>query len=209
MAFQNKPPLRRGNSPGFEAENTNSLSSLGNTIARETVSTFTDIGKSMFDQFFGTGEQQQQWNPEQYRQQQEQMAPQPRRNERITLFSFREQKERQEIQKIRELLKQIRQEIKAIKKADEVFMNEVNDIEKLTLETDPKAGIYHISFLEVMLSFLYSLRLKLVKLSESRTWLGVFSSKKGKRGSLFAKRSKEQGTQYMLSQELSNARSVQ
>lgn len=205
MAFQNKPTPRRGNSPEFEAENTNSLSSLGNNIARETFNTFTDIGKSMFDQFMGTGEQQQQWNPEQY-QQQEQMAPQPRRNERITLFSFREQKERQEIQQIKELLKQIREEIKAIKKTDEAFMNEVNDIEKLTLETDPKAGIYHIRFLEVMLKFLHSFR---VKLGESRTWLSVLTSKKGKRGSLFAKRTKEQGTQYMLSQELSNARSVQ
>ncbi len=206
MAFQNKPTPRRGNSPEFEAENTNSLSSLGNNIARETFSTFADIGKSMFDQFMGTGEQQQQWNPEQYQQQQEQMAQQPRRNERITLFSFREQKERQEIQQIKELLKQIREEIKAIKKTDEAFMNEVNDIEKLTLETDPKAGIYHIRFLEVMLKFLHSFR---VKLGESRTWLGVLTSKKGKRGSLFAKRTKEQGTQYMLSQELSNARSVQ
>jgi hypothetical protein len=206
MAFQNKPAPRRGNSPEFEAENTNSLSSLGNNIARETFNTFTDIGKSMFDQFMGTGEQQQQWNPEQYQQQHEQMAPQPRRNERITLFSFREQKERQEIQQIKELLKQIREEIKAIKKSDEAFMNEVNDIEKLTLETDPKAGIYHIRFLEVMLKFLHSFR---VKLGESRTWLSVLTSKKGKRGSLFAKRSKEQGTQYMLSQELSNARSVQ
>jgi len=34
-------------------------------------------------------------------------------------------------------------------------------------------------------------------------------SKKKKRGSLFAVRSKKAGTQYSMSQELSNARSVQ
>lgn len=206
MAFSKRAtPLGGHHNPEIENDNPNSISSLGQDIARGTMNSFADIGRGIFDQFIGANESAQKpWSPENYPNPEQ--FNRPRRNERITLFSFREKKEREEISQIKELLKQIKEEIKAIKKADTALMNEISDVEKLTMQTDPKAGIYHIRFLEVVLKLLHSMR---VKIGESRTWLSVLSSKKGKRGSLFAKRSKSQGTEYSMSQELSNARSIQ
>lgn len=206
MAFSKRAtPLRGHNSLEIEGSNPNSISSLGHDIAQGTMNSFADICRGMFDQFIGANESSEKpWNPDSSPNPEQ--FNRPRRNERITLFSFREKKEREEISQIKELLKQIKEEIKAIKKADTALMNEIADVEKLTMETDPKAGIYHIRFLEVVLKLLHSMR---QKIGESRTWLSVLSSKKGKRGSLFAKRSKSQGTEYSMSQELSNARSIQ
>ena len=48
-----------------------------------------------------------------------------------------------------------------------------------------------------------------MKTGESRTWMQALMSKKAKRGSAFAARSKKQGTAYSMSQELSNSRNVQ
>lgn len=81
------------------------------------------------------------------------------------------------------------------------------DAVKLTMEPiSENPGIYHERFLEVILSLLRNLR---AKVGESRTWLQAMVSRKKKRGSAFAVRSKDKGTQYSLSQELTNARSVQ
>ncbi|MFO0704131.1 MAG: DUF5660 family protein [Patescibacteria group bacterium] len=49
----------------------------------------------------------------------------------------------------------------------------------------------------------------LINLSDSNNWLEAVITKRKKRGSLFAARSKKQGTQYSMSQELSLTRSVQ
>jgi hypothetical protein len=69
-----------------------------------------------------------------------------------------------------------------------------------------KPGIYHVRFLEIIVNVLRALR---AKINESSTWMQALTSKKKKRGSLFAVRAKKKGTQYSLSQELSSARSVQ
>ena len=101
----------------------------------------------------------------------------------------------------------IKREIDFLKKDNSGLMNEVKDVEKLTLNSLPeKPGIYHIRFLEIVLNLVRHLR---AKVGESRTWMEALVSKKKKRGSLFAARSKKSGTQYSLSQELQNARSVQ
>jgi hypothetical protein len=114
---------------------------------------------------------------------------------------------RRQIEQMKELIKQIKQEVDAIKRADASMMSEVNDIENLTINSLPdKPGIYHVRFLEVVLKVLRTLR---SKVSESGTWLQAMNSKKKQRGSAFGARSKKAGTQYSMSQELSNARSVQ
>jgi hypothetical protein len=124
------------------------------------------------------------------------------------LFDRREYQEKQETRaKIQELMAQIRQEIEAIIRADSALMSEVNDMQKVSLETlSEKPGEYHIKFLEIILTMLRTIKLKI---SESGTWLEALKTKKKKRGSLFLVLSKRKGTQYSLSQELQSARSVQ
>ena len=101
----------------------------------------------------------------------------------------------------------IRKEIGFLKKENSALASEVKDVEKLTVSELPeKPGIYHVRFLEIVLNVIKHLR---AKVGESKTWLEALVSKKKKRGSLFAARSKKQGTQYSLSQELTSARSVQ
>jgi uncharacterized coiled-coil protein SlyX len=131
----------------------------------------------------------------------------PQRKE-FTLFSYNQYFEQEVIgKKINELLSQIKQEVELIKKTEKSLINEVKDIENLTIEEpQKKTGVYHIRFLEILLSILKEVR---KKVSESKTWLEALMTKKKKPGSLFAARTKKMGTQYSLSQELQTTRSVQ
>lgn len=131
----------------------------------------------------------------------------PQRKE-FTLFSYSQYYEQQIVkQKIKELTNLIKQEIDIIRQTNKSLLTEIRDIENLTVETVvEKPGVYHVRFLEVILTILKNLR---KKVSESKTWLEALMSKKRKRGSLFAFRSKKMGTKYSMSQELQSARSVQ
>ncbi len=134
-------------------------------------------------------------------------TPSQQRKE-FTIFNYSQYYERELVKKqIKELTEQIRQEIKILKKSGEAIQSELKDIEQLTINSLPeKPGVYHIRFLEIILRILKSLR---EKVSESKTWLSALVSRKKKLGSLFLNLTKKKGTQYSLSQELSNARSVQ
>ena len=140
----------------------------------------------------------------------EKLARQPQKLQRkeFTIFNYREHYEDSEIKRqISELTEMIKREVEVIRKGNKDLLNEVRDIEKITLETLPeKPGIYHVRFLEVILSILKALR---AKVGESKTWFEAMKSKRKKRGSLFMVLSKKKGTQYSLSQELQTARSVQ
>ncbi len=126
----------------------------------------------------------------------------------FNLFSYQLYYERELLKKqIKELTELIKKEIQAIKKADATLLQQVADVEKITVEqVTEKPGIYHVRFLEIVLRVLQSLK---SKIGESKTWLQALISRKKKRGSLFLARSKKQGTQYSLSQELQASRSVQ
>ena len=101
---------------------------------------------------------------------------------------------------VEKLMAEVRQEIKALKKANQSFEAKMKDIERIALQSIPKnPGIYHVRFFEIILKILKSMR---AKIGESRTWLEALSSKKKKRGSLFAFRAKKKGTRYSLSEEL-------
>jgi len=132
----------------------------------------------------------------------------PAQRQEFSLFNYNNYYEKEVVRKqIKELTEQIKKEIELLKKADSSLIAEVQDIEKLTIDSLPeKPGVYHIRFLEIVLRVLQTLR---EKVGESRTWLSALVFKKKKRGSLFAALSKKKGTQYSMSQELSNARSVQ
>ena len=116
----------------------------------------------------------------------------------FTLFNYHEDifvKKR-----VEKLMIEVRQEIEALQKANQSFEAKIKEIEKIALQPLPKnPGIYHIRFFEIILKILKSMR---AKIGESRTWLEALSSKKKKRGSLFAFRAKKKGTQYSLSEEL-------
>ncbi len=131
-----------------------------------------------------------------------------RQRSEFTIFSHQTYTEKELIpREIEHLKTEIRQEIEVIKKTNKSLITEVEGIEKATLETQPqKAGIYQIRFLEFLLSLLQNFR---AKVTEAKSWLSAMQTKRKKRGSLFAARSKSKGTQYSMSQELQNTRSIQ
>lgn len=131
----------------------------------------------------------------------------PRRKE-FTVFRQEVYHEQVNVKReIESLTHEIRKMIDVIKTQDAALLTEVKDAQKAVLESHPEdAGIYHVRFLEVILKLLGAIR---EKISDSRTWLEAMTSKRAKRGSLFAARTKKKGTQYSLSQELASARSVQ
>jgi hypothetical protein len=185
-----------------------SLRDLGGSTAKSTADAFGKIGGGMLDQFFGGQDKDEDENfgPE-FNLKKEAAKAKPAKKE-VKLFNYQEYYENTLIKKqIQELTEAIKKEIEMIKKADSSLINDIKDVEKLTINDLPeKPGIYHIRFLELVLNILRTLR---AKVGESKTWLQALMSKKKKRGSAFAARSKKQGTQYSMSQELSNSRSVQ
>ncbi len=179
---------------------------LGSSTASKTADEFKKIGSGIFDQFFGgDSDYEQPWS--EFSKPHEAKKPAVHKKE-FSLFNYNEYYEKELVKKqIKELTELIKREIEFIKKADASLLNDVKDIQKISLESLPdKPGIYHVRFLELVLNILKTVR---AKIGESRTWMQALVSKKKKRGSLFVSRSKKQGTQYSLSQELSNARSVQ
>lgn len=185
-----------------------SLRDLGTDTVKKTASTFGKIGSGMLDQFFGGNQENQddenKWTPDSIKK--EAKKVQGKQEKRV--FNYNEYFETTLIKKqIKELTELIKREIKALKKADASLLAEVRDVEKIAINELPeKPGIYHVRFLEIVLNILRVLR---AKVGESKTWLQALISKKKKRGSLFAVRSKKTGTQYSLSQELQTARAVQ
>jgi hypothetical protein len=180
------------------------LRDLGTNTAQKTADAFGKLGGGMLDQFFGGYEEndfgQDEFNKKEVKKDQ--------KKQEFKVFNYNEYFESTLVKKqINELTERIRKEIEALKKADASLIKEVKDIEKLTIDQLPeKPGIYHVRFLEIVLNILRVLR---AKVGESKTWLQALVSRRKKRGSLFAARSKKQGTQYSLSQELQSARSVQ
>lgn len=188
------------------------IASLGRDTAQSTVDTFKDIGKGIFAELLGQYEKQETQEQQiermiEAQEEQKEQEKNPKRLDGGTLFSQREVEDQKQVSEIKELLKAIKKEIDEIKKANEAMMAEVADIEKVTFENkEEKQSVYHLFILEVFLNILRGIRMKI---GNSSTWMEAMMTKKAKRGSLFASRSKKQGTAYSMSQELSNARSIQ
>lgn len=207
-----KRPNRTNNYKKADSLETDRGSSIGNTLSsltRDTAKLSADalsgIGKGIFDQLINSDAINEKY-PD-FKNEVEEESENAMNLERGTLFSFSKIEEERQIEEIKELIKALRNEVENIKRADKALLAEVRDIEKLTLDSMPeKVGIYHIRFLELILQVLRSLRLKI---GESKTWMHALISKKKKRGSAFAVRSKEKGTQYSLSQEQQITRNVQ
>ena len=178
-----------------------------NEPAKNPLESIRDIGGGMLDQFFDGNSQEDGDTGSEFNFNKETLKSKSKKQE-IKVFNYQEYYETTLIKKqIQELTEAIKKEIEMIKRADVSLINDIHNVEKLTINDLPeKPGIYHIRFLELVLGILRTLR---AKVGESKTWLQALMSKKKKRGSLFAVRSKKQGTQYSMSQELSNSRSVQ
>ncbi len=186
-----------------------SLKALSNTLGGGSMDSLKNIGGGIFDQLLGVGNHEDTENDQSVEKQLEAAQKETKKvKKEANLFTYQNHHETVVVkEQIKQLVEEIHKEIEYIKKADKSLLSEVRDIEKLTMETvSEKPGIYHVKFLEIVLRILRSVRMKV---GESRTWLQAMVSKKKKRGSLFAARSKKQGTAYSMSQELSNARSIQ
>ncbi len=109
----------------------------------------------------------------------------------ITEAQILVKKERQQTQAE---IARVLQELKLLATAVKSFEHEVA---KVTLEAPPKnAGVYHKHFFEWLISMIRDMR---KKVSESKTWLSVFQSKKKKRGYWYM--FKKHGTSFALSDE--------
>ena len=184
------------------------LRDLGTSTAKNTADAFGKIGGGMLNQFFGGNDDHEADNFGNEFNFKKELDKAKAGKKEVRIFNYQEYYENTLIKKqIAELTEAIKKEIDMIKKADASLINDVRDVENLTINGLPeKVGIYHIRFLELVLNILRTLR---AKVGESRTWMSALMSKKAKRGSAFVVRSKKQGTQYSMSQELSNSRSVQ
>lgn len=185
------------------------LREISASMGKSTIDSLQSMGSGMLDQLLGINQPSPESAEEQQKKQIEELQKEKKvLKKEANLFNYQSHHENVTVrQEIKHLLEQIRQEVQYIKKADASLMNDVRDIEKFTMDTlSEKPGIYHVKFLEIVLRILQSIRMKV---GESKTWMSALMSKKKKRGSLFASRSKKQGTAYSMSQELSNSRSVQ
>ena len=183
-----------------------SLGDFSQSIGTNAVDSLRTMGSSMLEQLMGVTHTESE-KTEDISQKIEEKTKKNLKKE-ANLFNYQSHHENVIVRdQIKNLLEQIKQEVQYIKKADASLLNDVRDIEKFTMDTlSEKPGIYHVKFLEIVLRILQSVRMKV---GESRTWMQALMSKKQKRGSAFAARSKKQGTAYSMSQELSNSRNVQ
>lgn len=133
-----------------------------------------------FDQLFGSQDRSPERPISSFPQKTENKAP---INNEFSIFNHRDYSENKLVpEKIRELQETIKHEIKALKQASSSVDEQVHNIEKQVMSsTKEQAGVYHVHFLETLLSMLKLLR---VKVSEAGSWLQAIQTKKAKRGSM-------------------------
>lgn len=179
-----------------------SLREVSTDVVKSASSSIGGIGTGIFDQLLGIDQSEYKYNPESLKPKPEKKVNFAPRREFKTIWSMQQE---HEARAIRHLLEQVKKEVKMIRQADSALLQEVKDIDKLTIELPENAsGIYHIRFLELVISILRTLR---IKINESRTWLATFKGKANKKG--YKALSKKKGTSFSMSQELTASRSVQ
>lgn len=164
--------------PSFKYKNSlEAFGDLGTSVAKDTASSIRDIGLGMFDQLMGNMPPERKPNtPERPRNNQVEHQG-PRRIEKFNVFNIKKEEESREIQNLK---KEIQQEIKLMKQMESMVQQDIKDIEKLTFESTPEeATIYHVRFMEIMISMLRAMR---VKVNESHNWLQALIHKKKRRG---------------------------
>lgn len=192
-----------GNNHNWGHKNTyESLTDLGSSIAYETTDSMKKIGTGIVDSFLGSYD----WESEKSSHTAEKKEPvkAPARRIEQNVFSFRE---RAEQQAIRELTEQVKAQTERLDKMTTQLSDKMTAVKQEIINANPEqTGVYRIRFLEQILSWLSEM---MKSVGSANTWMEAMMNRKQKRGSAFAARSKQKGTQYSLSQELSTARSVQ
>lgn len=198
------------------------LGEFGTSSAREVVKSAADIGRGVFEEMMGVHGESNEHEQIDF-EHNEALAPTKVDMARGRLRAHLEQQPKQLFnyvehtelvtnqQEIRELTAYLREELKrsveVLKAENAQFADEVKDAEKIVMQDLPEnPTLYDLSFVEVLVQLMQSL---IMEVRESRTWLGALTGKKSKRGSLFASRSKKQGTAYSMSQELQITRNTQ
>lgn len=209
MNVKQATQAKKSNSNPLEKNPLETIADLGSSSLRKTAQELGGLAGGVFDQFMGESDYDDDEHDSPATEKHK--AEPAKKKETKPVFRFHEHHEnytvKQEIVEIQQLIEQVKQEIKMIKQQNQAMLAEVKDVEKLTLgSSNESSKPYDASFLEVILSLLRTIRLKI---GESNTWLQAMVSKRKKRGSAFAVRSKQQGTQYSLSQELQVTRNVQ
>ncbi len=199
------------------------LKEVGSGIVKDTTEEIKNMGSGFFQQLLGLDNKPAAKTPESQLDQKKQQELQEQIEEKIeqtrsakisserkniTIFSFTEYRENVLVKRrIEELIKEIRKEVEQFRQTTSAISTEIEEIAKATLSPLPeKVGVYHIRFLEFLLSLIRNLR---AKTADSKTWLEALITRKKKRGSLFAALAKKKGTQYSLSEELKLTRSTQ
>jgi hypothetical protein len=196
---------------GLIQDTLETIRDVPSSIAKNAAQDMKGFGTNFFDQLMGNYEQPdpQKRQYEQFQKQaeqkkKEQLRPALKPESFINIFDQRKQ---EELRTIRQLTETIQKELVALRQADQALQSDIADIEKVVLNSgNEKPGIYHIRFLEMVLEVIKNLR---AKIGESRTWMQAMTSKKAKRGSAFAARSKKSGTSYSMSEELKITRNTQ
>jgi len=199
-----------GNTLGL-SKTSNTLESFkepSSSVGQNALDSLASLGGGILDQLLGVQNNTETEGREQLQLEGQEKQSKKQVKKEANLFNYQNYHETVIVKKqIKELIEQIRKEVEYLKQADKSLLQDVKDIEKLAIDSLPEnPGVYDVKFLEIVLRVLQSVRMKV---GESRTWLSALVSKRKKRGSLFAARSKKQGTSYSLSQELSTARSIQ
>lgn len=205
-----KSPTQGKKTPTYTQKNTvETLNDLGTSIVGNTTKQLGDlagsVGGGFLDQMFGAYPPDEKTSQEAIWKNKMQEQQPPQKKKEASVFNFSQYHEKEIVSRqVNQLQEQIKQAVRAVEHEASDLVKEAS---KLSIEPiSEKPGIYHERLLEVILSLLKALRLKI---GESKTWMQALISKKAKRGSLFAKRSKEKGSQYFLSEEMKNTRSVQ
>jgi hypothetical protein len=133
-----------------------------------------------------------------YPQMSPEYMPQLKKKERgpeVQVFSFAERRENLEVKaQIRDLIQEIRREIISLEKEQKSMLN---DAAKIVVENmSEKPGIYHVRFLEWILTTLRDLR---KKVSESGTWFSMVVGKRKRMG--FWGMAQKHGTAFTMSSE--------
>jgi hypothetical protein len=133
-----------------------------------------------FDQLFGSQDRSSERPMSSFPQKTEHKLPV---NNEFSIFNHKDYSENKLVpEKIRELQETIKHEIKALKQASSAVDEQILNIEKQVMSSSKgHEGVYHVHFLETLLSMLKLLR---VKVSEAGTWLQAIQTKKAKRGSM-------------------------
>lgn len=207
QATKHQPSSKPKTKNPFEA-----FTDIGRGVQNNALDSVKSIGGGVMDSFLGGNDDDfDLWENElrepAHAPEKKQEDPKPAKA-RHEVFNFAEHHEKVDVQnQIKQLLETIHHEIKALEQQNNALLADVKDIENAAISELPEdPGVYHVHFFEMLLSIVRSLR---EKVGDSASWLEAMMSKKKKRGSLFASRSKNQGTQYSLSQELQVTRSVQ